>query len=297
MVPTMRAYTGAFARRRSRIRSRSRPSSGAKMNTEMISAGTIGHAEPGVQLVVEVRGGERDRAVREVEDARRLVRQHEPRRHDRVDRAGDQPGDDEVQELVHALRGRSPARLAEVGVAHGLVAWISSGRPVREHGAEVEHHDTVAVLHDEPGVVLDEEHGATGLVAHGLDLLAEPFGLGLVETRRRLVEQQQLRLVDDRARELDHPRDADRQRTGELLADRQSRPHRSITSSTRRRRSRSRRAAGREHDEVGEEPAATAVPLERGEHVVLDRQPSEGLDPLERASQAAAGALRPPTST
>ena len=30
-----------------------------------------GHAEPGVQLVVEVRGGERDRPVREVEDARR----------------------------------------------------------------------------------------------------------------------------------------------------------------------------------------------------------------------------------
>ena len=46
MVPTMRAYTGALARRRSRIRSRSSPSSGAKMNTEMISAGTIGTSSP-----------------------------------------------------------------------------------------------------------------------------------------------------------------------------------------------------------------------------------------------------------
>jgi ABC-type branched-subunit amino acid transport system ATPase component len=45
---------------------------------------------------------ERHRAVREVEDARRRVREHEPRRHDPVDRAGDEAGEREVPELLHA---------------------------------------------------------------------------------------------------------------------------------------------------------------------------------------------------
>ena len=113
---------------------------------------------------------------------------------------------------------------------------------------------------------------------------------GLVETRGRLVEEQQLGLVDDRPCELDHARDADRQRAGQLLADggeaapleHLARPVRGVPLAA---------AAGREHDEVGEKAAATAVPLERGEHVVLDRQPAEGLHPLERAPQAPAGAI------
>ena len=127
--PTMRAYTGAFASRRSRIRSSSSPSSGAKMNARDDQRGNDGHAEPGVQLVVEVGGRERHRAVGEVEDARRRVREHEPRRHDPVDRTGDQAGEDEVPEL--ALMRRRPGRSCrrrrspvspEVGVADGLVA-------------------------------------------------------------------------------------------------------------------------------------------------------------------------------
>ncbi len=60
-----------------------------------------GHVEPGVELVVEVGGGERDRAVREVEDARRDVGEHEPRREDRVDRAGRESREREAQELLH----------------------------------------------------------------------------------------------------------------------------------------------------------------------------------------------------
>ena len=44
--PTMRAYTGAAARRRSRIRSRARPSRGAKISTEISAAGTTGTSRP-----------------------------------------------------------------------------------------------------------------------------------------------------------------------------------------------------------------------------------------------------------
>ncbi len=58
---------------------------------------------PGVELEVEVRARERDRSVGEVEHARRLVREHQPRRHDRVDRTGHHAGDEEVQELLHGL--------------------------------------------------------------------------------------------------------------------------------------------------------------------------------------------------
>ena len=46
IVPTMRAYTGASARRRNRMRSSSSPSSGAKTKIATIAAGTIGHPRP-----------------------------------------------------------------------------------------------------------------------------------------------------------------------------------------------------------------------------------------------------------
>ena len=46
MVPTMRAYTGALARRRRRMRSSSNPSNGAKMNTQMMIDGTMGTSRP-----------------------------------------------------------------------------------------------------------------------------------------------------------------------------------------------------------------------------------------------------------
>ena len=46
MVPTIRAYTGAFESRRSRIRSSRRPEHGAKRTTDMITDGTIGTPRP-----------------------------------------------------------------------------------------------------------------------------------------------------------------------------------------------------------------------------------------------------------
>ena len=45
---------------------------------------------------------------------------------------------------------------------------------------------------------------------------------------------------------------------------------------------------GGERDEVGDEAAAAAAPLERGEDVVLDREPAEGLHSLERAAKTLA---------
>ena len=46
-------------------------------------------------------------------------------------------------------------------------------------------------------------------------------------------------------------------------------------------------------EEVGREPAAASAPLERGEHVVRDREPAVRLDPLERAAQPGARPAQP----
>ena len=46
MVPTMRAYTGAVASWRRTMRSSVRPSSGAKMNAQMMTDGTMGTPNP-----------------------------------------------------------------------------------------------------------------------------------------------------------------------------------------------------------------------------------------------------------
>ncbi len=54
-----------------------------------------------VELEEEVRRHERDRAVGEVEDARRLVGEDQPRRHDGVDAAGHGAGQQQVEELFH----------------------------------------------------------------------------------------------------------------------------------------------------------------------------------------------------
>ena len=62
-------------------------------------------------------------------------------------------------------------------------------------------------------------------------------------------------------------------------------PHCSSTSPTRTTRAFAR-PTGREARDVGEHPSPAAAPLQRGQDVVLDREPPEGLHPLERPSQA-----------
>ena len=52
-------------------------------------------------------------------------------------------------------------------------------------------------------MVLDQQHGDVALVADAADQLAEHVDLLVVEAAGRLVEQQQLRLGRERARELD----------------------------------------------------------------------------------------------
>jgi hypothetical protein len=91
--------------------------------------------------------------------------------------------------------------LTEVGLEHfRVVADLSRGAG-GDDAAEVEHHDPVADLHDEVHVVFDEDHRHP--LAHAADQVAELAHLLAGEPRRRLVEQEQLRLADECAGEGD----------------------------------------------------------------------------------------------
>ncbi len=61
-----------------------------------------------VQPVEDVRRHRRDGAVGEVEDARRLVREHEPGAGKAVHRAGGEADDDERKKFLHASDSLSP---------------------------------------------------------------------------------------------------------------------------------------------------------------------------------------------
>jgi hypothetical protein len=124
-----------------------------------------------------------------------------------------------------------------------------------------------------------QQDHATGLVAHRLDPLAEAHGLGLIEPRRRLEQQQHLRRVDDRprARPCAIP-------IGSDPAAPCGWPSGHSAPAPPTRADPFTRTARREEDEVGDKPTTSAVPLERSKDVVFDRQPPEQLHALERAS-------------
>ena len=91
---------------------------------------------------------------------------------------------------------------------------ISSGVPMRERLAEVEHLDPLADAEDDAHVVLHEQHAAADVVAQLGDRLGELEALAIVEARGRLVEQQEARPDRDGAGDADAPLLAVRERRG-----------------------------------------------------------------------------------
>ena len=75
----------------------------------------------------------------------------------------------------------------------GVAAHLS-GAAVGQPAAEVEDGDPVAQAHDDPHVVLDEQHRLAQLVPDAPDEPHEAVALGFVHARRRLVQQHQLGL-------------------------------------------------------------------------------------------------------
>ena len=93
---------------------------------------------------------------------------------------------------------------AQVGLDDGLVGLDDIGFAVRDALAVVEHRDPVAKPHDQLDVVLDEQHGDTG-VADATDAVHEVLALRSVHARGRLVEQEEPRLGGKGTGDLDEP--------------------------------------------------------------------------------------------
>ena len=95
--------------------------------------------------------------------------------------------------------------VAEVGVAHRLVAADLRGRAAGDHAAEVDHHDAVAGRHHEADVVLDEEHAHVALVGEPPDEAGELGALVLVEPGGGLVQHHHRRPGRHRSGDADEP--------------------------------------------------------------------------------------------
>ena len=100
--------------------------------------------------------------------------------------------------------GCSSSPSPRYGGAHERVGLYLLRVTEGDETPEVEDVDVVAGAHDEAHVVLDEQHAEAGR-GELVEQLGELIGLGLVQTRRRLVEEDDLRLRRERPGELDEP--------------------------------------------------------------------------------------------
>ena len=92
---------------------------------------------------------------------------------------------------------------SQIGFGHGRKLANLVRGAVGDHAAEIEHHDLVGEAHHQAHVMLDQEHGDAQLVADRADESAELRHLVVIEAAGGLIEQQELRLRGERARELD----------------------------------------------------------------------------------------------
>ena len=160
---------------------------------------------------------------------------------------------------------------AEVRALHRGSAWISSGVPLRDDAAEVEHVD-VRARPITSGMSCSTSRTPSPSAASSCSRRPSASVSSLVETRRRLVEQEHLGSVASARGELDEARGAGGQRVDLAVGDRaDADPFEQLVGDRRRRRSALRPA-----------PAH----LERDEHVLARGEAAERLEPLERARDA-----------
>jgi hypothetical protein len=158
---------------------------------------------------------------------------------------------------------------AEVRLDHGLVGLHLGRGAVGDLPPEAHDVHVVGDAHDEVHVVLHEQHRELEVGADLLDELAELPDLLVVEATRRLVEQEQPGLRDERAGELD-----------------------ALLDPVRKRRRREVRAVAQPHHvEDLERLRRSRVPaaaVSADEDVLEHRHRAEELEVLERARDALA---------
>ncbi|MGX1297675.1 hypothetical protein AB7M75_007583 [Bradyrhizobium ottawaense] len=92
------------------------------------------------------------------------------------------------------------------------------GRAHRQHPSIIQRDDAIGDAVDQRHVVLDHQHGDAELALHVADPERHVVGLLDIEAGRRLIEQDQLRLRAQRARQLDHLAHAIGQAGDQLIA-------------------------------------------------------------------------------
>ena len=91
------------------------------------------------------------------------------------------------------------------------------GSPFGDLGAKVEHHHALREREKEVHVVLDQQDG-DAVCRDAADHRGDALGLGERQARRRLVEEHELRLAGERARDLEQPPLAERELLDRCLA-------------------------------------------------------------------------------
>ena len=114
----------------------------------------------------------------------------------------------------------SPGPHAEIGADDVRVLAHVGRRSFRDLPPEVEHDDAVGDLHDQAHVVLDQQDGHAAIVPDRPDEPGERGDLLVVQSRGRLVEQQEIRAPGQRARELDALERAEGQAGGRMAGHR-----------------------------------------------------------------------------
>ncbi len=194
---------------------------------------------------------------------------------------------------VEQRRGHQAAR-AEVGLRSPRGCWrcTSAGVPSAILLAEVQRDDLVRDAHHQAHVVLDQQHGQVAARSR-MSRISAPSALDLlvVEAAGRLVEQQQLRLAGQCARQLDAllrcrtAVDA----TGALRPDRSREPTKCTSSPARsaaRASSRRDRAAAAARWRGSRSPCGSGRPTITLSSTLIVREQREV---LERAADAERG--------
>src|SRR5256885_7724945 len=167
--------------------------------------------------------------------------------------------------------------VTEIGGAHLTAGQHLVRRSLDDHLAEVEYVAAVGECGDEFDVVLDEQDGEALLRLHFAQRLSKRVGLGAVETRRRLVEQQHFRLGHERTADLDQATLAEAQPFDRLIGQRlQSEQRENLVAP---RQFVGLRAA--EPDHVFPQAAVAAADALGDEEVVAHRRVREQFDALE----------------
>ena len=183
--------------------------------------------------------------------------------------------------------------VTEIGGAHLTAGQHLVRRSLDDHLAEVEYVAAVGECGDEFDVVLDEQDGEALLRLHFAQRLSKRVGLGAVETRRRLVEQQHFRLGHERTADLDQAALAEAQPFDRLIGQRlQSEQREHLVAP---RQFVWLRAA--EPDYVFPQPTVAATDALGDEEVVAHRRVREQFDALEGTADAQASTLAHPQTT